>query len=125
MNKFNNEFYENVASLMYSPTNDTKGNLANKNLERATEIVLNFYRGITTNDIPEQVAVSNLECLTRSSIFCEAFMDTKKFLDFFQRFKDTNNLEDPLFFNINCEVLLNVVNAISSKVLEGNQKMSD
>ena len=45
-----------------------------KNVEKANDIVLNFYYGITKNPIPEEIALNNLQSLCKSSKFCEAFL---------------------------------------------------
>lgn len=99
------------------------GLLEKRNLDHIEELVSNFFRGITSNDISEEIALSNLLSLTQTGRFAEAFVSSPKFKEYFNRMKDTTNLDDPLFFNLNADILKNVVNRMSFNNRNGSQNM--
>lgn len=86
---------------------------------------MNYFRAITQNDVSEEVALSNLKCLSQAGLFAKAFVSSPKFQEFFARLKDTTQLEDPVFFNKNTEILINLVNAIASYNSLGDNSLSD
>lgn len=83
------------------------------NAKSSKDIVLNFYYGITKNPIPEEIALNNLQALCKSSKFCKAFLNTKHFMEFFNRLKDSKLLPDDKFFKKNCEIFKNVVISVA------------
>ena len=91
-----------------------------KNAEKAKEIVLNFYYGISKNPIPEDIALNNLQYMCKSSKFCQEFLNTKHFDEFFERLQGSRYLPDGKFFKKNCEILKNVAISVAHEMRNKN-----
>lgn len=121
--KAEDKFIESEAGIEIKPEISENGCLTEKNAQNSDKLILNFYRAVSSNVIPDDFVLNNLEILSKSSVFNRSFVKSDSFGHFVNKLNDSKHLINPKFFIKNSEILSNVGITLTEEKKKGNNDL--